>query len=155
MHTTEILNTLENCELFRGLGKEEIEQIAGLASVKGYKAGESIFHQGDLGGDLYVIAEGHVVLERAIDLGARKGTATIGVLGKGRTLGCWATLLGAPHSLMSSATCVKPTKVINIDGLAFREIMLGNLLLGFRVLERICSILRERLQGAYGAMERI
>jgi hypothetical protein len=39
--------------------------------------------------------------------------------------------------------------------LALREIMLGNLLLGFRVLERICSILRERLHGAYGAMEEI
>ncbi len=155
MHTAEILNTLEGCELFQGLSREEIERIAGLASVKGYEAGESIFHQGDLGGELYVIAEGHVVLERAIDVGARKGSAKIGFLGKGRTLGCWATLLGASHSLMSSATCVKPTKAIAIEGPALREIMLDNPLLGFRVLEGLCSILRERLQGAYGAMERI
>ena len=103
MHTAEILNTLEACELFRGLDREEIEQIAGLASIKGYEAGETIFHQGDLGGDLYVIAEGHVVLERAVDLGNRKGSAAIGLLGKGRTLGCWGTLLGAPHSLLSSS----------------------------------------------------
>jgi CRP/FNR family cyclic AMP-dependent transcriptional regulator len=155
MNKGEILNTLEDCELFRGLDREEIEQIAGLASVKGYNAGESIFCQGDFGGDLYVIAEGHVVLERAIDVGARKGSATIGVLGKGRTLGCWATLLGAPHTLLSSATCVKASKIITIQGLALRQIMLRDTLLGFRVMEGICTILRERLQGAYGAMERI
>jgi len=155
MASAEMLNTLEECELFQGLDREEIEQIAGLASVKGYKGGESIFRQGDFGGELYVIAEGHVVLERAIDVGARKGTATIGVLGKGRTLGCWGTLLGMPHTLLSSATCVKPTKIITIQGLALRQIMLREPLLGFRLMERICLILRERLQGAYGAMERI
>jgi len=155
MANVEILNTLGECELFQGLDREQIEQIAGLASVKGYKAGESIFRQGDFGGELYVIAEGHVVLERAIDVGARKGTAKIGVLGKGRTLGCWGTLLGEPHTLLSSATCVKPSKILTIQGQALRKIMLRDLLLGFRLMERICSILRGRLQGAYGAMEKI
>jgi len=27
--------------------------------------------------------------------------------------------------------------------------------LGFRVLERLCFLLRDRIQGAYGAMERV
>ena len=155
MNNGEVLNTLEDCELFQGLDREQIEQIAGLASVKECDAGESIFRQGDFGGELYVIAEGHVALERSIDVGARKGSAKIGVLGKGRTLGCWGTLLGVPHTLLSSATCVKPSKIITIQGQALRQIMLRDPLLGFRVMERICSILRERLQGAYGAMERI
>lgn len=155
METAEIVSVVETSDLFRGLDTDEIEEIASLAAVETYEPGENIFRQGDLGDNLYIIAEGHVLLERSVDVGERKGSATIGLLGKGRTLGCWPSLLGEPHSLLSSAVCTKPTTVIAIKGLALREIMLGNFQLGFRVLERICSILRERLQGAYGAMERI
>ena len=67
MDRKEIENVLEGCELFRGLGKEGIEQIAGLCQMKAYKAGESIFRQGDFGENLFVIAEGQVFLERSTD----------------------------------------------------------------------------------------
>jgi CRP/FNR family cyclic AMP-dependent transcriptional regulator len=155
METSEIVNVLGNCDLFRGFDTDQIEKIANLGVVETYEPGESIFRQGDLGENLYIIAEGCVSLERSIDLVERKGNAMICLLRKGRTLGCWSTLLGTSHSLLSSAVCTKPSTVIAIRGPALREIMLANHNLGFRVLERICFILRERLQGAYGAMERI
>ncbi len=155
METSEIVSVVESSDLFRGLDTDEIDKIASLAVVETYEPGENIFRQGDLADSLYIIAEGCVSLERSIDLGERKGNAMICLLRKGRTLGCWSTLLGTSHSLLSSAVCTKPTTVIAIKGPALREIMLGNFQLGFRVLERICSILRDRLQGAYGAMERI
>ena len=79
----------------------------------------------------------------------------ISLLSKGRALGCWSTLLGEAHPLMSSAICKKHTKVVAIRGPALREMMLSNFHLGFKVMERLCSILRDTLQGAYGAMEKI
>ncbi|UCB51172.1 MAG: Crp/Fnr family transcriptional regulator, partial [Deltaproteobacteria bacterium] len=60
-----------------------------------------------------------------------------------------------PHNLMSSATCQKPTKVVAMKGSDLRQLMLGSTELGFRVLERLCFLLRDRIQGAYGAMEKI
>jgi hypothetical protein len=36
-----------------------------------------------------------------------------------------------------------------------REMMLDNFQLGFKILERLCFILRNRIRGAYGAMENI
>ena len=155
MGPAEIVATLENCEFFRGLDRDEIEKIASLGHVEMYEAGESIFNQGDFGDRLYIIVDGHVFLERSIDLGTRKGNAIISLLGKGRALGCWSTLLGEAHNLMSSAICTKPTKVVVIKGPALREMMLDNFQLGFKVLERLCFILRDRIQGAYGAMENI
>jgi hypothetical protein len=94
-------------------------------------------------------------LERAIDVGTRKGSAIITILGRGKALGSWSTLIGETHTLGSSAVCRKPTKVIVIKGPALREMMLDNFQLGFKVLERLCFILRNRIRGAYGAMENI
>ena len=155
MGTPEIVGVLENCELLRGLNRDEIEKIATLGHIEMYEAGENILNQGDFGDKLYIIAEGHVFLERAIDLGTRKGSAIITILGKGKALGCWSTLLGETHTLGSSAICRKPTKVVIINGPALREMMLDNFQLGFKVLEGLCFILRNRIRGAYGAMENI
>jgi len=155
MDVSKIVGVLENCELFRGMNKGEIEKIAQLGSVATYDTGDNILNQGDFGENLYIIAEGHVFLERAIDLGTRKGSAIITILGRGKALGCWSTLLGETHTLGSSAICRKPTKIIVIKGPALREMMLDDSQLGFKILERLCFILRNRIRGAYGAMENI
>jgi CRP-like cAMP-binding protein len=155
MVTPEIENVLESCEFFKGLEKNSIEKIAALCQVETYEPGEYVFRQGDFGEQLYVIAEGHVFLERAIELGKGKGKVVIGILGKGRVFGCWSTLLGEPHNLMSSATCQKPTKIVTMKGTDLRNMMLNNTDLGFKVLEKLCFLLRDRIEGAYGAMEKI
>lgn len=155
MSSTEIIRALESSEFFKGLAQSSVEQIASLCQVEMYDPGGYVFRQGDFGEHLYVIAEGHIFLERSMDMGARKGSVVIGILGKGRVFGCWSTLLGEPHNLMSSATCQKPTKIVAIKGSDLRQLMLGSTELGFRVLERLCFLLRDRIQGAYGAMEKI
>ena len=155
MDPSEILDILDNCELFKGLNRVEIENITKLGQFEMYEAGEKILNQGEFQDKLYIIAEGHVFLERAIDLGTRKGSTIISLLGKGRALGSWSTLLGEAHPLMSSAICKKHTKVVVIRGPALREMMLSDFHLGFKVLERLCSMLQDRIQGIYGAMENI
>ena len=155
MDRSEISLVLKSCEFFKGLQKDDIQEIANLCRVKAYAAGDHIFRQGDLGNKIYVIAEGHVFLERSVDLGTRKGTVVIGVIGKGKVFGCWSTLLNETHTLMSSAVCRKPTKVLVMKGSDLRQMMLDNNELGFNVLERLCFLLRERLKGAYQAMEEI
>jgi len=155
MARSEISVYLQKCELFSRLNTQEVESIASLGRLETYQAGENILSQGDFGQNLYVIAEGKVVLERSIDLGTRRGSVVIGLLGKGRALGCWSALLGEPHTLMSSARCRKPTKAVVIKGLALRKMMLEDLELGFKVLERLCFILRDRIHSAFGAMENV
>lgn len=155
MSHTEIEHILETCELFKGIKKSHIEQITGLCTEKQYEGGEYVFLQGDFGEHLYIIVEGHIFLERSIDLGNRKGNVVIEALGKGRVLGCWSTLLGEPHILMSSATCQRSTKVVAIKGSDLRQMMIDSSKLGFNILERLFFLLRDRLQSAYGAMEKI
>ena len=155
MDHSEIQHILENCEFFKGLEKRDIEKISSLCQVETYEVGEYVFRQGDFGDRIYIIAEGHVFLERSRDLGTRKGNIVIGMLGKGRVFGCWSTLLDDSHNLMSSATCQKPTTAVVIKGSDLRQMMLQNSELGFNVLEKLCFLLRDRIQAAFGAMEKI
>ena len=155
MKRTEIENILEHCEFFRRLGKSDIAEITSLGQAKLYETGEYVFLQGDYGEHLYVIAEGRVSLERTLDLGSQKGSVVMEILGKGRVLGCWSTLLDMPHILMSSAACLKPTAIISLKGADLRAMMIRNPELGFNVMERLCFLLRDRIQAAYGAMEKI
>jgi len=82
MSRTEMEHILETCELFKGLKKNHIEQITGLCTEKQYEGGEYVFLQGDFGEHLYIIVEGHIFLERSIDLGNRKGNVVIEALGR-------------------------------------------------------------------------
>lgn len=155
MDRPEIKAVLEGCEFFSNLEQKGLDKIVDLCRMDSHKAGEYVFQQGDFGDCLYIIADGHVVLERSVDLGTRKGSVMIEMLGKGRVFGCWSSLLDEPHHLMSSATCVKPTRVLVLKGSALRKIMLKDFGFGFEMLERLCFLLRDRIQSAYGALEKI
>jgi CRP/FNR family cyclic AMP-dependent transcriptional regulator len=155
MERSEIIQLLESCEFFKGLQKENLEEMANLCNVEAYAAGDHIFRQGDLGDRIYIVAQGNVFLERSLDLGIRKGTVCVGMLRKGKVFGCWSSLLNEEHTLMSSALCRKPTKVLAIKGSDLRKIMLRDNVLGFNILERFCLLLRDRLKGAYEAMEEL
>ena len=155
MDRSEIIHLLESCEFFKGLQKDNLEQMTNLCSVEVYAAGDHVFRQGDRGDRIYIVAKGNVFLERSVDLGIRKGTAFIGMLSKGKLFGCWSTLLNEEHTFMSSAICRKPTTVLAIKGPELRKIMLRDNVLGFNVLERFCFLLLDRLKGAYQAMEQL
>jgi CRP-like cAMP-binding protein len=154
METEEIQQALSSSEFFKGFDSEQTKAIAGICTVKNFKGGEFLFRQGDFGEHLYVIVEGQIHLERSVDFGQRKGTAVIETLGKGRILGCWSTLLNAPHVLMSSANCQRPTRVLSVKGSELHQMMTRNTDLGFDILQRLCFLLRDRIQAAYGAMEK-
>ena len=155
MDHSEAIHLLESCAFFKGFQEDHLQELTSMFEVESYAARDHIFRQGDLGERIYIVAEGHVFLERSVDLGTRKGTVVIGVLGKGKVFGCWSTLLNETHTLMSTAVCRKPTKVLAIKGSDLRKMMLDNNELGFHVLERLCFLLRDRLKGAYQAMEEI
>ncbi|GAB6905873.1 Cyclic nucleotide-binding domain protein [Desulfosarcina cetonica] len=155
MQTPDIHNTLTSSSFLENISPTHLETISAFCSIEKYKTGDYIFRQGDLGEDLFIIVEGYVFLERAMDVGRHKGSVVIDALGKGRTLGCWSSLLAEPHVLMSSADCQKDTTVVRLKGKALRKCMEEDTPFGFFMLERLSFLLRERIQAAYGAMDKI
>jgi CRP/FNR family transcriptional regulator, cyclic AMP receptor protein len=155
MENPDMQATLQSCRFLKNISPAHLDTISGFCSVDHYKAGSYIFRQGDFGDDLFIIIEGYVFLERAMDIGSHKGSVVIDALGKGRTLGCWSTLLGEPHVLLSSANCQKDSTVIRLKGGKLRKCMEKDTAFGFFMLERLSFLLRDRIQAAYGAMDKI
>jgi CRP/FNR family cyclic AMP-dependent transcriptional regulator len=155
MNPAEIQQFLRNSEFLKGLTPADIEKISSICRPVNFEAGDYVFHQGDFGEHLYIIVSGYIFLERAMDIGKHKGNVVIDALGRGRTLGCWSSLLGQPHVMMSSASCQKPTTILTFNGTDLRGMMLENSHFGFNILERLCFLLRDRIQAAYGAMDKI
>ena len=155
MKSVNIEQTLASCEIFKGLQPGEIQIVADICQIKTYDTGEFVYQQGDFGEHLYIIADGQVVLERSMNIGSREGKVAIATLGKGRVFGCWSTLLGEPHIMMLTTFCQTPAKIIVLNGVDLRDLMKRDTNFGFNMMERLCFLLRERIQAAYGAMERI
>lgn len=152
---TDINQTLTSCELFKGFEQSTINMIAEICQIKTYEIGDFVYQQGDFGEYLFIIAEGQVTLERTMNIGSREGRVVITILGKGRVFGCWSTILGEPHNMLLTTFCQKPAKIIVLKGGELRELMIRDTQLGFNVMERLCFLLRDRVQAAYGAMEKI
>jgi CRP-like cAMP-binding protein len=155
MDQVDIRRALEECEFFNGLVDEDLEKIAELCQIRSYEVGEAVFRQGDFGEHLWAVVDGQISLERVVELGKQRGSVTITTIGKGRILGCWSALLGEPHILMCSAVCGKPATTLRLSGARLREIMHADTDLGYAIMEKLCFLLRDRVQSAYGALERI
>jgi CRP-like cAMP-binding protein len=155
MKPKQIEEVLMSCEFFKGLSKGDIRKIGGICEARSCKTASALFQQGDFGEHLYIVADGLVHLERSMKIGNRKGNIVIETLGKGRVLGCWSTLLNEPHIVMSTAICQRATNVLVLQGARLRELMTENSELGFNILERLCFLLRDRIQAAYGALDKI
>jgi len=155
MESVDINQALASCEFFKTLDQSEIGIIANICQIKTYEAGECVYQQGDFGEYLYIISKGQVILERTMNIGSREGRVVIATLGKGRVFGCWSTLLGESHIMMLTTFCQKPSKIIELKGADLRELMLHDTRFGFNVMERLCFLLRDRIEAAYGAMEKI
>jgi hypothetical protein len=55
---------------------------------------------------------------------------------------------------MSGAVCEKPSLLLKIKGNDLRRMMTADIEFGFEVMQRLCLLLRDRIQAAYGAMDR-
>ena len=155
MKSAEIEEVLAGCELFKGLDQSEIKSIANICRVTTFDKGALVYQQGDFGENIYIIAKGQVVLERTLNMGPREGRVIIATLGKGRVFGCWSTLLDEPHIMMLRTFCQTPATILVLKGAELREGMISDTCFGFNVMEKLCFLLRERIQSAYGAMEKM
>lgn len=154
--SSEIIEGLRTCELFAPLKQEEMQllttSLAATCEMEVYQAGDHIFEQGEHGTKLYVIVDGQVLLQRSVNLGNRVAMLPLGLLGKGRVMG-WSSLLYGPRSLTASAVCQKPTRVVSIVGASLWSALEKQPEIGFKVMDRLSSMLGERLRAAYNIMD--
>ena len=142
------VHMLRRCEVFMGLGDDDLEKIAGLSSWRRtiYRVGEFIFHENAVAKDFYILEEGEINLVAAVHRGRTGEPALIRVdtITKGDVFG-WSSLV-TPHSLILSAICIRPSTVVAVDGAELGELFDRNHSLGYEVMKGLVRVIGVRLR---------
>jgi len=118
MAAPEIAAALSRCVLFAGLSPADLASLEAEARVRRFRRGEVLFHQGDPGDALFIVARGAVKISLSSDEGDE---AIITTARPGEFFGELALLDGAPRS--ATATALEPTETIVLSRLRFRELL--------------------------------
>ena len=111
------LEALGRCRLFAGLGPEALQTIARTLRVRHFRRGEVLFHEGDPGDALFIVASGAVKVVVPSEEGEE---AILATLKRGDFLGELALLDGAPRS--ASAIALEATDALTLPREQFRAL---------------------------------
>jgi CRP-like cAMP-binding protein len=110
---------LRACGLFGVADEQAIERIVSVLRIRRFRRGETVFHQGDPGDALFVVATGSVKVVLPSDEAAE--AAIVAILGAGEFFGELAILDGAPHS--ATIVAVEPTETLVLHRDAFLDLV--------------------------------
>jgi len=106
---------LRGCGLFGNADEQTLDALAAALRVRRFRKAETVFHQGDPGDALFIVASGTVKVVLPSDEGAEP--AIVAVLGPGEFFGELAILDGAPHS--ATIVAIEPTETLVLHRDAF------------------------------------
>jgi CRP-like cAMP-binding protein len=107
------VDALRACRLFTGLDERAVELVANALRVRRFRRGEVIFHAGDPGDSLFIVAGGAVKITVTAEDGAEPAILT--TIGPGGFFGELALLDGAPRSATATAVDAVETLVLRRD----------------------------------------
>jgi CRP-like cAMP-binding protein len=128
-----------------GLTGRQLDLLLGNAMPVEFKAGRTIFREGQLANRFYLMLEGEVALE-SMAVEKEGNPELIQTIGAGDVLG-WSWLF-PPYYWHFDARCVKSTKAIFIYGTRVRELCENDHDLGYELMKRTAEIVIGRLHSA-------
>jgi len=107
------LAALRACRLFRDLDDRSIALVTAALRPRRFRRGETVFHAGDPGDALFIVAAGQVKIVLPSDEGSEPAILT--TIGPGGFFGELAMLDGAPRSATAVALDAVATQVLRRD----------------------------------------
>ena len=135
------IGSLRRCALFAHVDEAGLHTLAGRMRRRRFRRGEVIFHQGDLGDSLQIVASGSVKIVLPSPGGDE---AIIATLQPGEFFGELALLDGAPRS--TTATAIEPAETLALPRDDFLALLAADPRIGQALLHAMAGELR-RLTG--------
>jgi CRP-like cAMP-binding protein len=136
-----VIKDLKEADLFKGLNTRQLQLFGKHFTEVNFKAGETIFTQGEPAQNLYILLEGEVTLgikaKGEIDITANS------VARRGETFGLPALI--KPYRNSVSATCTKKTRAYSINGDILRKLMKQDSKAGIEIMEKVAETFFNRL----------
>lgn len=132
------VRTLLELRLFTGFGPEQVALFEKESQRRSFKRGDVVFHKGDPGETMYLIAEGQVKVVLPSDSGDE---ALLEVLDPGDFFGELSLLDGQPRSATIVAT--EPTETVVLRRETLLKAIRSNPEVAIHLLQALCQRLRE------------
>lgn len=142
-----VLNVLGQADIFRGLGPEELLEVARICSAQSFKAGEVVFEEDSEGDELYIVHRGSVEVRiwvRGSDGEARQ--TTINTLWEGRSFGEMVLIGGGTRS--ATIRCAEDSLFLVINRFDFDRLCERNPRIGYQVMRNIAEDLIYKLRSS-------
>ncbi len=111
-------DALARCRLFASMSPESLGAISRTLRSRKFRRGEVLFHEGDPGDALFIVASGSVKVVVPSDEGEE---AILATLGRGDSLGELSLLDGAPRS--ASAIAIEPVEALTLPRAQFVSLL--------------------------------
>lgn len=147
-----ISNALKESTLAHDLDDSRLARFVTLAREEHHPSGTTLFLEGDDITDLYIVAEGSVVLSMDYQLREQASTlrSVVTVVDAGGTFG-WSSVL-EPHMATLSAHTREPCTVVAIDGRALSRLMDDDPVIGYQVMKALAVLVAHRLQATRNSL---
>jgi CRP/FNR family cyclic AMP-dependent transcriptional regulator len=132
---------LKKVALFEGLTQGQLAKVASIAQPKQYEGSAFIFHEGDGGQEMYVIAEGRVRISKNVP---GIGEEALAILEKGQYFGEMAVIDDHPRS--ADAIAHTPCTLWAIERAKLDQLMFTDKELAYVLLWTFVRTLSERLR---------
>jgi CRP/FNR family transcriptional regulator, cyclic AMP receptor protein len=135
------LEVLRSSDLFGGLRDDELIGIARLACEVTYDVGATIFREGDLADNLYIVREGRV----AVLINIRQGKlSVVDTVHNNASFG-WSAMV--PPYIRTGTTCtLEKTRLVIISGQDLRDMCRVESATCYTVMEKLATIISQRLK---------
>ena len=137
----EKISILKKFQIFQGLDDHTLEQVAAIAEVRDYAAGQQIYAEGEADAALFVIISGRVRVDKQVNAGQQQ---TLQQIREGDILGAISFVLGGEHSV--SAQALDAAKLLLIRRTEFDKLATRNPPVAYRMLLRLAGQLATLLR---------
>jgi signal transduction histidine kinase len=139
---------LKRSEILGDLDEEDLANIAAFCKEINYQEGDTILVEADFANKLHIVERGKLALEKRIELGRHTTArnATVSYIEPGKMAGF--STLTEPHAYSTSAVCIEPTRIIEIDGEKMRDYLASHPDVGYKVMQNIANIVGDRYRNA-------
>jgi len=122
-------------EVFRFLRPEQVDAIDEASEKVKYEAGSIVYEKGSKADHFYTVLSGEITLR----LPGRSGVnVVIDQLAKGAMFGSCVCFRGDTYAL--TAQCTEGSELLKIDSAVLKELMDGDLMLGYALATRFSEI---------------
>lgn len=133
---------LKGLGMFEALDEQELAQISAMARELACSAGDTLFQEGDLGSQIYILLEGSVSIR--VMLSSRPESIVVASLNRPGQLVGWSGLVSQTYT--ASAVCESESRLLAINGQELHAALQANPHMGYHVMDHVAQIIGERLR---------